>query len=155
VTPPTLIFAYGNPSRGDDALGPLFLERVGRQFQGEIAAGELELLGDFQLQVEHALDLAGRARVLFVDASVSCAEPFALTEVLPLRDTSFTSHSLTPAALLHVYENTTTDPRPPAWILCIRGYHFELGEGLTAQAAANLDAALHWSRGWVAGFTLA
>lgn len=150
MTPPTLIFAYGNPSRGDDALGPLFLERASTQFSAEIAAGALELLGDFQLQVEHALDLLHRTRVLFVDASMSSAEPFALTEVLPARDTSFTSHSLTPAALLHVYENTTADPQPRAWILAIRGYSFELGEGLSAKAAANLDAALDWSRDWVA-----
>ena len=150
MTPPTLIFAYGNPSRGDDALGPLFLERASTQFSAEIAAGALELLGDFQLQVEHALDLVHRTRVLFVDASVSCAEPFALTEALPARDTSFTSHSLTPAALLHVYDSTATAPRPRAWVLAIRGYGFELGEGMSTRAAANLDAALEWSRDWVA-----
>jgi hypothetical protein len=26
LTAPTLIFGWGNPSRGDDALGPLFVE---------------------------------------------------------------------------------------------------------------------------------
>ena len=28
MTAPTLIFGWGNPSRGDDALGPLFVEQM-------------------------------------------------------------------------------------------------------------------------------
>jgi hydrogenase maturation protease len=148
VKAPILVFGYGNPSRGDDALGPLFLERVGEQFGEGIAAGEIELLSDFQLQVEHALDLAGRTTVLFVDASQFCTEPFELCEVLPARDTSFTTHSLTPAALLQVYCDTTTEPPPRTFVLCIRGYSFELGEGLSARARENLEAAVgeNWGK---------
>lgn len=63
---PILIIGIGNPSRGDDALGPLAIERL----EALDLAG-VELLTDFQLQVEYALDLAGRRRVIFVDASVS------------------------------------------------------------------------------------
>ena len=67
-----LIFAYGNPSRGDDALGPLLLERL-----QALNLPHVETLTDFQLQVEHAYDLQGRERVLFIDASVSCTAPYA------------------------------------------------------------------------------
>ena len=66
---PTLVFAWGNPSRGDDALGPCFLEAL-----EAMAPDATELLTDFQLQVEHSLDLVGRQKILFVDASVSCTE---------------------------------------------------------------------------------
>ena len=38
---PLLLLAIGNPSRGDDALGPAFLERVEAEHAGAIAAGEL------------------------------------------------------------------------------------------------------------------
>lgn len=150
TTPPILVFGYGNPSRGDDALGPLFLDRAAERFAQRIADGELELLGDFQLQVEHALDLADRVCVLFVDASLSCAEPYALEQILPARDTSFTSHSLTPAALLHVFEQTASCLAPRSLVLGIRGYRFELGEALSARAALNLETALAWADEWLA-----
>ena len=78
---PVLVFACGNPSRGDDALGPAFIARVEALLADEIRRGELELLTDFQLQAEHALDLVGREQVVFVDASVACVAPFAWTAV--------------------------------------------------------------------------
>ena len=83
---PVLVFACGNPSRGDDALGPAFIDRVEALLDEIRHAGELELLTDFQLQAEHALDLVGREQVVFVDASVACAAPFAWTEAQPARD---------------------------------------------------------------------
>ena len=68
---PVLIFAYGNPSRGDDALGPECLSAMEGWLQGNSLQSQIELLTDFQLQVEHATDLVGRRLVVFVDASVS------------------------------------------------------------------------------------
>ena len=67
MSAPLLVLAVGNPSRGDDALGPLLLERL--QADGWDAGGQVELLCDFQLQVEHTLDLQGRSAVLLVDAA--------------------------------------------------------------------------------------
>ena len=49
---PLLVFGYGNPSRGDDALGPALVDWLRRQRRG---GAEVELLTDFQLQIEHAL----------------------------------------------------------------------------------------------------
>jgi len=96
-----VVLAVGNPSRGDDALGPLFLERLAElREQGGNWDG-VELLTDFQLQIEHAVDLEGRALVLFVDASVSCPPPYQFTRLQPARDASYTSHALSPAAVLH------------------------------------------------------
>ena len=97
--PGLLILAVGNPSRGDDALGPLFLERLGewRERGGDWEG--VELLTDFQLQIEHAVDLENRALVLFVDASVSCPPPYQFARLRPARDTSYTSHALSPAAV--------------------------------------------------------
>lgn len=136
MTAPLLIFAYGNPSRGDDALGPLLLERL-----EALDIPEVELLTDFQLQVEHAIDLQGRERVLFIDASVSCSPPFALSRLAPAKDSSFTSHAMSPAAVLQASLELYGEV-PPAWLLAVRGEHFELGEPLSPAAAANLEAAL-------------
>jgi len=137
-----LILAVGNPSRGDDALGPLFLERLA-ELRGQCDKNDdIELLTDFQLQIEHAVDLEGRALALFVDASVSCPPPFQFTRLQPARDTSYTSHALSPAAVLHVYQQINRVPPPPAFQLAIRGEYFELGEPLSVPAEANLAAAL-------------
>lgn len=143
--PGLLILAVGNPSRGDDALGPLFLERLGelRERGGDWEG--VELLTDFQLQIEHAIDLEDRELVLFVDASVSCLPPFEFTRLRPARDTSYTSHALSPAAVLHVYEQIDRMPPPPAFQLAIRGERFELGEFLGPAAEANLAAALEFA----------
>ncbi len=61
LTPLVEFADLNNPSRGDDALGigTLLLER--RHESGADAAGDFKLLTDFQLQVEHALDLGAGA----------------------------------------------------------------------------------------------
>ena len=96
---PLLVFGWGNPSRGDDALGPLLVEQLADRAQAQLPAGRLECLTDFQLQVEHALDLVGRERVLFVDAAIGLQTPFAVSTVLPAPVAGFTTHALTPEAL--------------------------------------------------------
>ncbi len=67
---PTLIFAVGNESRGDDALGPLLLRQLESWLAAEDHAEQFELLEEFQLQVEHAMDMKDRKLVLFIDAGM-------------------------------------------------------------------------------------
>lgn len=141
MTAPVLVFAWGNPSRGDDALGPEFAARFEAALAQPIARGEVEVLTDYQLQVEHALDLAGRRLVLFVDARAGGASPWTLGHVRPARDGSFTTHALSPASLLHAYESVMHAAAPDSWLLTIRGEQFELGMPLSVAARHNLDAA--------------
>lgn len=147
--PPLLVFGWGNPSRGDDALGPLFIERLTERAQGQIEAGRLECLTDFQLQVEHALDLVGRERVLLVDAAVGLSTPFTVGSVLPVPGASFTTHALAPGALLQVFCELQRAEPPPCTQLAIRAGRFELGEPPGAQALADLEAALGWALAWL------
>ncbi len=140
---PLLVLGIGNPSRGDDALGPLFVERASDALAPEIASGALELLADFQLQIEHALDLEGRRRVVFVDASVRAAPPFELSRIVARRDGSCSTHAMSPAALLETYRGVVGEP-PESWVLAIRGERFELGDPLSEHAQAHLDAALEF-----------
>ena len=139
MTAPILVFAIGNESRGDDALAPLLL----RSLEGSVdAAGRVELIEDYQLQVEHVTDLLDRSVVLFVDADVSCAEPLHFSEIAAEKDSSYTSHVMTPFALLHTYRQVYGTDAPPAFLLRIRGYDFELGNPLSDKAVANLEAAI-------------
>lgn len=149
MTAPLLVFGWGNASRGDDALGPLAIERL-RERLGEAAAGRIDFLDDYQLQPEHALDLVGRERVLFVDASVACAAPFEASAVRPHRDASFSSHAMSPAALLQVFVDLQGAEPPPCTLLAIRGESFELGAAPGEAALAHLSVALDWAAAWLA-----
>jgi len=134
---PILVFAYGNPGRGDDALGPQLLAAI------ESANFPLaECQTDMQLQVEHVTDLENRERILFVDADMACVEPYAFGPLEPEKDGSYTSHAMTPGALLHAFRKVYGSDAPPAYILRIRGYDFELGQPLGEPAEANLASAI-------------
>lgn len=137
---PILVFGWGNPSRGDDALGPLFVEHI-----EALHLHDVQCLTDFQLQIEHALDLKGRRCVLFVDASLNAPVPFGITPIGPSKDDSFTTHAMTPQAVMQVYAEIQGEPPPPCWLLAIRGERFELGEPLSEVAARSLDKALDWA----------
>ncbi len=145
MTAPVLIFAIGNESRGDDALAPLLL----RGITGTLGA-QVEALEDYQLQVEHVADLEGRERVLFIDADMSCGAPFHFSRIFAAHDHSYTSHAMTPFALLYTYRQVFGADAPPSFLLRIRGYGFELGEGLSVQASANLKCAETKAREWLA-----
>ncbi|MDP3343824.1 MAG: hydrogenase maturation protease [Hydrogenophaga sp.] len=147
---PLLVFGWGNPSRGDDALGPLLVEQLAGLAQ--MSSGRLECLTDFQLQVEHALDLVGRERVLFVDAAIGLRTPFEVSEVHPAAVAGFTTHALAPEALLQVYTDLERSEPPPCTLLAIRAQRFELGEAPGEQALADLALALAWATAW-AGLT--
>lgn len=134
-----VIIACGNPSRGDDALGPLCVERI-RAF----AVADVEVLEDFQLHIEHAVDLEQRRLALFIDASVACSAPYQFTRIYPVHDTSYSSHALSPAAVLHVYQQVYDQAPPPAFQIAIRGISFNLGEPLSTSAEAHLAAALEF-----------
>ncbi len=133
-----LVFGYGNLSRGDDALGPLVIEYI----ENNLQIPELEIITDFQLQIEHALDLEGRELVLFIDASVACTEACSLTKLLPEKDKSYTTHAMSPASVLAVYQDVMHKEPPPCFLLSIQGLEFELGSGLSSQAEKNLTAAI-------------
>ncbi len=98
---PLLIFGYGNPSRGDDALGPALIRRLARY----------------------------------------PAAPYRLAPVSPDREASYTTHAMSPGALLWVHTQIGYGPPPPCLLLRIRGYHFALGAPLSAGARANLERA--------------
>lgn len=143
--PPVLVFGWGNPSRGDDALGPLFVDAI-----EAMKLPGVECLTDFQLQVEHALDLKGRQRVLFVDASANAAAPFTIERIEPARDSSFTTHAVSPQAILQVFREVEAEPPPPCWLLAIRGDAWELGTAPSEAARQNLEEAIDWGRRWIA-----
>jgi hydrogenase maturation protease len=131
-----LLIGYGNPGRLDDGLGPALAEAV----------DALRLPGvtvdiDYQLQPEDAAQIAAHDVVIFVDADLACEAPFRFQRIEPKRQTSFSSHSTSPEALLALAREafgTST----VGYVLGIRGEAFDdFGEDLSPAARANLDAA--------------
>lgn len=138
---PILVFTWGNPSRGDDALGPEVYDRLDQENLNDV-----DLLTDFQLQIEHAIDLENRKGVLFVDASANAEPPFEFYPLSPSQDQSYTTHAMSPQALLAVYDQISHHPQPSAFMLSIRGYEFGLGLPLSSRATANLNEAIAFIR---------
>lgn len=139
---PVLVLGYGNPGRGDDALGPVFVTELERRGAARTDWPQLELVMDVQLQLEHTLELAQRELVLFADAVTGLEHACALWSVMPVRDTSYTSHELSPAALLHAYVQALKTPPPPCYVLGLRAERFDLGAPLSLPAVAALAAGL-------------
>jgi hydrogenase maturation protease len=149
---PVLIFAIGNESRGDDALGPLLLRELENGLNSTEGRREkscvepFELLEDFQLQIEHAMDLSNRKRVLFIDAGMDTPAPFSFYRVQASDEAVLYSHALSPEALLKTYAQFYGETAPEAFVLCIRGISFELGEALSPVATEHLAQALQFVR---------
>lgn len=141
---PVLVFACGNPSRGDDALGPEFLQRLEAELEHLPKSEQIELLTDFQFQIEHAVDLKGREHVVFVDASLSAATPFEFKQIFAAKDASYSTHSMSPEAVLDVYQTMYQQHPPACYVLSIRGDSFELGDSISPAAGHNLEQALEF-----------
>ncbi len=131
-----VILGWGNVARGDDAFGPLLLARI-----ADAQWPDSVLIEDYQLQIEHALDLDGADLALFLDAGRETPAPFAFTEIFPRHGLTHLSHALAPESVLSIFEQTLGRKAPPAFLLCVRGETFDLGAGLSDEGAARLEAA--------------
>ncbi|MCX7742212.1 MAG: hydrogenase maturation protease [Tepidimonas sp.] len=146
---PLLVLGWGNLSRGDDALGVLLVQQLEQDAAALVSCGVLECLIDHQLQVEHALDLAQRQRVLFVDAAPGLAGPFEVRTVQPRPGRTPFTHALEPAALLDVAQRQLGLALPVAKLLALRAQTFELGQPPSPAGMAALQAARAWALRWV------
>lgn len=146
---PTLIIGYGNPSRGDDALGPASIAEIEARIVHHPEWEPVETMTDFQLQLEFVTDLADRQRIVFIDAAANGPEPFTFGPLEAKHDGSVTTHALSPAGLLMVYRSFHGENAPSCFLLGIRGYEFALGAPISMRAQSNLDAAMTMLEQWL------
>ena len=132
--PALIVFAWGNESRGDDGIGPCLARRL-----RELELPRLVVIEDHQLNIEHVMDIAGDTPLLFIDASVSIDAGIMLEPIQASSDGNFSTHAISPQALLNVYRKTSGRDAPPAYLLHVAGKSFGLGESLgeTGRAAAE------------------
>jgi len=145
-TPAILLFGYGNPGRGDDAVGPALIEAMQTYLADSGRAADIECLTDMQLQIEHVTDLVDRDRILFIDADMSCEEECALRLLPSEKDDSYTTHAMNPGALIYTYQQVYGRPAPTAYVLSIRTYAFELGDDICEQARQHLSLAIEMAK---------
>lgn len=137
MRPRVLVLGFGNPGRLDDGLGPA----VVRALEAYDLPG-VTLDADYQLRLEDAAAVVRHDAVVFVDATTEGPAPFAVREVAAEAGRRFTTHSVPPGALLDVARRCF-GIEVPAWLVAVRGYAFDdFGEGLSAGARDNLDAAV-------------
>lgn len=132
-----LLMAIGNTSRQDDGLAWAFANKLRESgcFTGHIHPC-------YQLQVEDSELITHYSSVIFVDASHNdLPNGYDFRAIRPDNDFTFTTHALSPMGLLYLCE-TLYNKCPKAFILEIKGYQWELEEGLSVGAKKSLDASL-------------
>ena len=138
--PTSLIYGIGNSGRQDDGLGWAFIDRL-EQIRPLPRA---RLRRAYQLNLEDADLISRYTRVLFVDATKDPAvESFTLNRPEPKLDFSFTSHAISVPSILATTQQCF-EHVPDAYLLAIRGYEWELQEGLTSPAQHNLSHSLEF-----------
>ena len=134
-----LVIGYGNPGRRDDGLGPAFAARL-----EALRLPGITVENDYQLSIEHAHLAAQHDIVVFADAAadIDGESPFYLRPVQPAPEDHYSSHSVSPQAVLRLAAQCF-GVRPSGWLLGIRPMDLEsFSDGLTPEAEANLSAAL-------------
>ncbi len=138
IEPELIVFAWGNESRGDDGIGPELARRL-----TSLERPELTVVEDHQLNIEHVMDFAGATPLLFIDASVSIDQGIRLERIEASSDGNFSTHAISPQALLNVYRETTGGEAPTAYLLHVAGDSFGLGESLGETGRNAVESA--WS----------
>ena len=87
------------------------------------------------------MDMAADIPTLFIDASVAVESDYALEKLKPFPDDSISTHSISPVALLNLYEQTVGKAAPDAYMLHVRGTSFELGEDISASTSVSVNKA--------------
>ncbi|MFK5949843.1 MAG: hydrogenase maturation protease [Methylococcales bacterium] len=132
----SLIYGIGNIGRQDDGLGWAFVDWL----EQEKLCDNAELMRHYQLHLEDADLISHKKKILFVDATKSHdVESFAIEKLSPKMDFSFTSHAISIPSIMATCQQCF-DCLPEVYLLTIKGYEWELQQGLTQHAQQNLTA---------------
>jgi hydrogenase maturation protease len=124
--------------RQDDGLGWAFIDWL----EATGHCDRAELMRHYQLHLEDADLISYKRRVLFVDATKEDeVSTIALQRVHPRLDFSFTSHAISVQAVLATCQQCF-EQSPEVYLLTIKGYEWELEEGLSVSAEKNLARAM-------------
>jgi hydrogenase maturation protease len=133
------IIAYGNPSRGDDGVGPLLIQQLqNEKFKTLYRVNYIE---DLQLNPEHVIDLQHIKAVIFVDAAHGLSRSYNFYRLRPKHNSNFSSHIQSPENILNLFEATINKNAPLAYMLAIRGTQFALDAAMSKDTAKSVRKA--------------
>lgn len=129
------VYGFGNPGRQDDGLGPMIIDKLDEESIEGITTDS-----NYQLNIEDADNISKSDIVIFVDASIDADEPFSFKKIEPSAEITFTTHSMSPESVIalcgDIYGRI-----PEAYVLAVRGYEWEMFEGLSEKAMNNFNEA--------------
>lgn len=149
-----LVYGYGNPGRQDDGLGI----EMANMIQKWIDEHKLMCMStdtNYQLNIEDAEKVSEWDIVVFVDASTDeKLREFAFRKVEPSdAKVEFTMHAVSPSYIQHLTEKLF-NKTPETYVLAIRGFDWDFKEGLSPNAALNLEQAYQYLTRKLAGWAL-
>ena len=131
----TLIIGYGNPSRGDDALGYYAAQSLSELVKDE----KIKIITCHQLTPELAAEVARFEKVIFIDASIG--EQPGILRVTKIAHTqtakSIFSHQLDPESIL-ACSQALYGQVPEAYLVTITANSFEYIEDLSVAVRNRL-----------------
>jgi len=130
----TLVIGFGNPLRGDDAVGPSVARAA------EIERSDVSVLTPHQLLPELAPDIAAADVVVFIDAATDLPAGAVRCQIVAPSSSPRLDHRLSPAALVGL-GLAAFDRAPQAWLVEIGAESFELGHALTPLVASAVPRA--------------
>jgi hydrogenase maturation protease len=142
-----LVIGYGNPLRGDDALGWRVAELLAAL--PEIATDpSIRIETVHQLTPELAESIAHAQLVIFIDATAPSAgfAPGSLRceEILPLRpERNALGHHLTPPQLL-ACATSLFGAKPKAYVASVTAASFDLGAALSPAVETAIPSLMEW-----------
>lgn len=149
-----LVYGYGNPGRQDDGLG-IEMANMIQHWIDEHKLGCMTTDSNYQLNIEDAEKISDWDIVVFVDATKEAdVNEYRFKEVEKSdAKVEFTMHAVSPSYVLHL-SDSLFNKTPETYVLAIRGYEWELKEGLTANATLNLEQAFQYLTRKLAGWAL-
>lgn len=136
-----LLYGYGNPGRQDDGLGIALAEEIDAWAKDHFP-GKVDVDTNYQLNIEDAEKISHYQKVIFADASQESIESFTFTPVVPSKETiEFTMHAMSPSYIVHLCRDLF-QKQPDCFLLHIKGYEWEMKEGLSENANINLQSSL-------------
>jgi hydrogenase maturation protease len=134
--PRVVILGFGNPLRGDDAVGWVVAEAAAQRWPGRLVVRTGQ-----QLVPEWAAELTDADLVYFVDASQDVDE--AELEALSTdgQSSPLDGHDMAPAQLL-LLTHAAFGRAPRAFVLHVPAVNFEFGDTLSPAAANGVRRAV-------------
>jgi hydrogenase maturation protease len=137
-----LVYGFGNPGRKDDGLGPAFADKVG-EWAKNSGIRWIDTDSNYQLNIEDAYTIQDYDIVIYADASKEDIDHFLIDRVSPSGKTAFNTHSVSPGFVLDLCRRLYAKD-PLIFLLHLKGYEYDLEEGLTPRAEENINIAFEF-----------